>query len=265
MRVTETNGNGIGNNQNGSSNAIFVAVLPSLLLILNKKEKDIYKGIGGRIGKGRENDGNVNNVNNTPSEPSFPTRPRRSDEMTMEALEKLYELACERGCAKAARAAEKERSDFAACEECIDAALEEAAGLFKEAGKRLMPEGMEWPAFDDGEKVRIGDRVQLCNGRSEELRQVRMGESGYSLHTEASDEEHLYGTTVNRPEPADTQERIDADAAKTPCEYFGRKGRQCFDGDGCPSLETDGSCDAAKTRDLLRRQRELCAKGAGRC
>lgn len=77
MRVAETNGNGIGNNQNGSSNAIFVAVLPSLLLILNKKIKDIYREIEGRIGKGRENDGNVNN---TPSEPSFPESVRKETE-----------------------------------------------------------------------------------------------------------------------------------------------------------------------------------------
>ena len=127
-----------------------------------------------------------------------------------------------------------------------------------------MPEGMAWPVFEDGEPVRIGDRVQLCNGHSEELCQVHMGESGYSLYTETSDEEHLYGTTVNRPEPADTQERIDADAMKSPCAYFGRKGRLCFDGDGCPSLEMVGSCELVKIKDLLRRQRELDAKEAGR-
>lgn len=185
--------------------------------------------------------------------------------MTMEALKKLYELACERDCTKAVKATEKECSDFATCEECVDAVLREAASLFKEVGKRLVPEGMEWPRFSDGEPVRIGDEVQLCGGGSEELLQVHMGESGYSLYTEASDEDHRYGVPVRRPEPEDTQERIDADAGKTPCEYFGRKGRPCFDGDGCPSLEMDGSCGAAKTRDLLRRQRELYAKGAGRC
>lgn len=181
----------------------------------------------------------------------------------MEALEKLYELACERGCTKAVKATGKECSDFATCEECVDAVLKEAASLFKEVGKRLMPEGMEWPVFDDGEKVRIGDRVQLCGGHSEELCQVRMGESGYSLYTEASDEEHLYGTTVNRPEPADTQERIDADAAKTPCEYFGWSGIVCDENGGCPAREVVGSCELAKTKDLLRRQHELDARKAG--
>lgn len=181
----------------------------------------------------------------------------------MEALEKLYELACERGCTKAAKATGKECSDFATCEECVDAVLQEAASLFKEVGKRLMPEGMEWPRFEDGEFVRIGDRVQLCNGHSEELCQVHMGESGCSLYTETSDEDHPYGVPVRRPEPEDTQERIDEDAKKTPCEYFGRKGVLCSDGDGCPSLKMDCSCDMAKILDLLCRQRGLDARKAG--
>lgn len=184
--------------------------------------------------------------------------------MATEALDRLREFACTKSCQDAIEVLGMHCIKFDSCEDCGKAANEAAAELVADVERRLVPEGMEWPVFEDGEKVRIGDRVQLCGGHSEELCQVRMGESGYSLYTEASDEEHLYGTTVNRPEPADTQERIDADAMKSPCEYFGRKGRLCFDGDGCPSLEMDGSCDAAKTRDILRRQRELDAKEAGR-
>lgn len=184
--------------------------------------------------------------------------------MTMEALKKLYELACERDCTKAVKATEKECSDFATCEEYVDAVLREAASLFKEVGKRLMPEGMEWPVFEDGEKVRIGDEVQLCNGHSEELCQVHMGESGYSLYTETSDEDHPYGVPVRRPEPEDTQERIDEDAGKTPCQYFDWVGVACTKNGGCPAREMVGSCELVKIKDLLRRQRELDAKEAGR-
>ena len=241
-----------------------------MLLILNKKEKDIYREIEGRIGKGRENDGNVNN---TPSEPSFPEASDRRKETTMEALEKLYELACERGCTKAVKATEKECSDFATCEECVDAVLQEAASLFKEVGKRLMPEGVEWPRFSDGEPVRIGDEVLGKHGEPMAVTRVCFVEGGcYFNESHRKDGRrrgrgwrYVAGERVKRPKPADTQERIDEDAMKSPCEYFGRKGRPCFDGDGCPSLEMDGSCGAAKTRDLLRRQRELYAKGAGRC
>lgn len=260
MRVAETNGNGIGNNQNGSSNAIFVAVLPSLLLILNKKIKDIYREIEGRIGKGRENDGNVNN---TPSEPSFPTRPKRSDEMTIKPLDKLRAAACADFCQETIEALGMRCDGFTFCEDCKRARDEATGKLVADIERRLMPEGMAWPRFEDGSPARIGDRVQLCNGHSEELCQVHMGESGYSLYTETSDEDHPYGVPVRRPEPEDTQERIDEDTKKTPCEYFGRKGMNCESNGGCPALKKP--CFATMTKELLRRQRELDAKGAGRC
>lgn len=128
--------------------------------------------------------------------------------------------------------------------------------------RRLVPEGMEWPSFEDGEKVRIGDRVQLCNGYSEELCQVHMGESGYSLYTETSDEDHPYGVPVRRPEHEDTQERIDGDAKKGVCAYFGWHGIPCREKGGCPA-HGNADCDVMKTLDLLRRQRELDARKDG--
>ena len=62
------------------------------------------------------------------------------------------------------------------------------------------------------------------------------------------------------PEPPDSQERIDADAKKTACEYFGRSGKSCI---GCPADggTTTTSCMKRQMSDLLRRQREL--DGAG--
>lgn len=183
--------------------------------------------------------------------------------MAPEALEKLRKFSCAESCEWRAVAVGLRCEDFSCCEDCAAARTRAASALLDEVEKRLMPEGMEWPRFEDGEPVRIGDRVQLCNGYSEELCQVHMGESGYSLYTEASDEDHPYGVPVRRPEPEDTQERIDEDAGKTPCEYFGRKGELCSAGDGCPSLEMGCSCDTAKTLDLLRRQRELDARKDG--
>lgn len=59
------------------------------------------------------------------------------------------------------------------------------------------------------------------------------------------------------PEPPDSQERIDADARKGACEYFGRQGKGCV---GCPAEDvvyTLGDCMRKQTLDLLRRQREL--------
>lgn len=189
---------------------------------------------------------------------------RKVDEMTTETLKKLREFSRAESCEERAEAVGLRCHESASCAECLKATGEAAGALLDEVEKRLVPEGMEWPRFSDGEPVRIGDRVQLCNGHSEELCQVHMGESGYSLYTEASDEEHLYGTTVNRPEPADTQERIDADAIKRSCEYFGWDGIMCDENGGCPAREMVGSCELAKVKDLLRRQRELDAKEAGR-
>ena len=63
------------------------------------------------------------------------------------------------------------------------------------------------------------------------------------------------------PEPPDSQERIDADARKTSCEYFERSGKTCV---GCPAEDvvyTLGDCLRKQMSDLLRRQREL--DGAG--
>lgn len=189
----------------------------------------------------------------------------------MEALEKLYELACERGCAKAAKATGKECSDFATCEECVDAVLQEADSLFKEVGKRLMPEGMEWPVFEDGEPVRIGDEVLGKHGEPMAVTRVCFVEGGcYFNESHRKDGRrrgrgwrYVAGERVKRPKPADTQERIDADAAKTPCEYFGWSGIMCDENGGCPAREMVGSCELVKIKDLLRRQHELDARKAG--
>ena len=62
------------------------------------------------------------------------------------------------------------------------------------------------------------------------------------------------------PEPTDSQERIDADAKKSACEYFGRSGKSCI---GCPADggTTTASCMRRQMSDLLRRQRELDESG----
>lgn len=190
----------------------------------------------------------------------------------MEALEKLREAVCAKSCPEKVAALGMRCEDFASCEDCKRARDKAADGLVRSIERRLMPEGMEWPRFSDGESVRIGDEVLGKHGEPMAVTRVCFVEGGcYFNESHRKDGRrrgrgwrYVAGERVKRPKPADTQERIDEDAMKSPCEYFGRKGRPCFDGDGCPSLEMDGSCDAAKTRDILRRQRELDAKGAGR-
>lgn len=184
--------------------------------------------------------------------------------MTIRPLDRLREAVCAKSCTEKVETLGMLCDDFSRCDDCAEARARAASALLDEVEKRLMPEGMAWPVFEDGEPVRIGDRVQLCNGHSEELCQVHMGESGYSLYTETSDEDHPYGVPVRRPEPEDTQERIDEDAGKTPCQYFDWVGVACTKNGGCPAREMVGSCELVKIKDLLRRQRELDAKEAGR-
>lgn len=59
--------------------------------------------------------------------------------------------------------------------------------------------------------------------------------------------------------PPDTQDRIEEDAGKAPCDYFGREAERCF---GCHAHGHD-TCAEAMILDLLRRQRELDARTGG--
>ena len=181
--------------------------------------------------------------------------------MAMEALKKLRKFSCAESCEGRAGAVGLCCDESVDCPRCLKATGEAASALLDEVEKRLMPEGVEWPRFEDGEKVRIGDAVESKSGVAFEVEYVEFCSDHANLYARSKglfSVEH--GERVKRPEPEDTQERIDADAGKTPCEYFGRKGELCSDGGGCPSLEMDCSCDMAKTRDLLRRQRAICEK-----
>lgn len=54
---------------------------------------------------------------------------------------------------------EREVDDISGYESDVLAFVEEKGGL-DEVKKRLMPEGMSWPLFEDGEPVRIGDELE---------------------------------------------------------------------------------------------------------
>lgn len=198
---------------------------------------------------------------------------RKVDEMTTETLKKLREFSRAESCEERAEAVGLRCHESASCAECLKATGEAAGALLDEVEKRLVPEGMEWPRFSDGEPVRIGDEVLGKHGEPMAVTRVCFVEGGcYFNESHRKDGRrrgrgwrYVAGERVKRPKPADTQERIDADAGKTPCEYFGWNGIMCDENGGCPASEMVGSCEPVKIKDLLRRQRELYAKGAGRC
>lgn len=192
--------------------------------------------------------------------------------MTMEALKKLRRFSCAKSCTEKIAALGMRCDDFSRCDDCAEARARAASALLDEVEKRLMPEGMEWPRFSDGEPVRIGDEVLGKHGEPMAVTRVCFVEGGcYFNESHRKDGRrrgrgwrYVAGERVKRPKPADTQERIDEDAGKTPCQYFGWVGVACTKNGGCPAREMVGSCELVKIKDLLRRQRELDAKEAGR-
>ena len=62
---------------------------------------------------------------------------------------------------------------------------------------RELPTGIEWPRYEDGGLVEIGDTVPVCD-KYEELLQVHLGLRAFSLYTETCDEEHQYGYRLER-------------------------------------------------------------------
>lgn len=91
------------------------------------------------------------------------------------------------------------------CYACTRDAMRKAADLVEaelDALKaRTLPEGMEWPCYEDGEPVLINDVVLLENGLQEEVYQIHFYGSGFALYTETSDVDYNYGERVKRPAP----------------------------------------------------------------
>ena len=197
--------------------------------------------------------------------------------------------------------------------------VDDAQVIWREIARRLMPDGMCWPVFEDGEPVRIGDVVSDVEVRSVVFRDggillsdctsvpgwgtwrsykepikrpavpasdgkpLREGEHVYHVETgtelvvkrlpkpgeyqavvvfalPTSPASHLTSfdpdqLTHERPE---SWERIEEDAYKDDCEYFGRDLNGC---EGCPASRQDIDnfyCDEnEKASDLVRRAKAL--------
>lgn len=132
--------------------------------------------------------------------------------------------------------------------------------------ERQLPEGVEWPRFEDGELVVFGDYYVGCDGVAHEVKGIFIYGDEQPLIMYVSDGVEpitvMPGERVKRAEPEDTQEKIDADAGKSFCEYFGHGSGICKEGDVCEAHGSSEPCRALMIRDLLRRQRELCERGA---
>ena len=132
--------------------------------------------------------------------------------------------------------------------------------------ERQLPEGVEWPRFEDGELVKVGDAYEKASGTTGVVTSIHLRQYGgvptWVIGKGGGKVCVRPGGRVKRPEPADTQEKIDADAEKSFCEYFGHGSGICKEGDVCEAHGSSEPCRALMIRDLLRRQRELCERGA---
>ena len=91
--------------------------------------------------------------------------------------------------------------------------LERIAALSKtvaEMRPRLMPEGMEWPRFEDGEPVRIGDEFEASCGIRGAVDAVIVYGDGFELGSDGYKYEYDYGERVKRPAKV-----LDADGVDT--------------------------------------------------
>lgn len=97
--------------------------------------------------------------------------------------------------------------------------LEDSGDISKELEKRLMPEGMEWPRFEDGELARIGDEVKTFNhGQSSHITSIFFDSSGAHIGYRWNGKDDY--TTIS-PSMLKRPQVFDADGVEI------REGRRC--------------------------------------
>ena len=128
------------------------------------------------------------------------------------------------------------------------------------------------PVLDaDGVSIHVGDTVYFTDGRRQECNTVvhakydykdepyvqlgRLNDVGYPTYTNCSciDPSQL---THTKPEPPDSWERLEEDAAKSTCEYFDHQSYGCG---SCPHYPSE--CQNDKALDLVRRAKALAERG----
>ena len=112
-----------------------------------------------------------------------------------------------------------------------------------------------WPRFEDDEYVWFGDAYIDTGGDANKVRAIEFDEGCTDLvGIEGFHTGFFAGERVKRPAPKDSWERLEEDAAKSDCDYFGRDVSDC---DRCPARESTLSCGQSKSLDIIRRAKAL--------
>lgn len=134
--------------------------------------------------------------------------------------------------------------------------------LIDSLDRRLVPEGCEWPRYDTGEPVRIGDAVADELGHAHEVESVEIFDDAEALHWNPSEPEEfvwlVHGAPVRRPakpEPTDSWERVEEDARLKPLGYVDR-----VLGWDMRKSHSENQARSAMTHDLVRRCKALAER-----
>lgn len=136
-----------------------------------------------------------------------------------------------------------------------------------ELRKRAMPEGCEWPRYESGEPVRIGDAVADELGHAHEVESVEIFDDAEALHWNPSEPDEfvylVHGARVRRPadtkpKPPNSWERIEEDARLKPLGYVDR-----VLGWDMRKSHSENQARSAMTHDLVRRCKALAERERG--
>ena len=105
----------------------------------------------------------------------------------------------------------------------------------------------------DGVEIEVGDTVWTLDGLEGVVTKVEDGAAYIAHESDYAQREEAANLTHTRP---DSWERLEEDASKEPCFYFGFEDKLCSDGAGCPANKM-GDCSKLKAADIVRRAKKL--------
>lgn len=117
----------------------------------------------------------------------------------------------------------------------------------------------------DGVEIKVGDTVyEVGTGREFNVERLPNPHAcqGVMLRHPNGGSTSLDAPRLTHTRP-DSWERLEEDASKEPCFYFGYEDKPCGDGAGCPANKL-GNCSKLKAADIVRRAKALAGAEAGR-
>lgn len=131
--------------------------------------------------------------------------------------------------------------------------------------ERLMPECLEWPRFEDGEPIKVGDIVYDNDGN--ELEVLSFDDIEVKTQAIETKEEWSYNPVALSHKKTETKEeteltpveKIQAELFRLNvdvCRYFGYSNEPGTTCDGCPA-DNKGSCHEFAAKDILKKIKDI--------